>query len=348
MRRSVGSCCFAVAVSGFSLPALAQPPPAGAISEVVFSDYSPLAENTELVRRMLSPLAGVEIAAKLARTGEKLSEQAVDLAKEKFVVYVPPRAPAQGYGLIVFVPPWDRARLPDGWGSALDEHDMIFVSAANSGNDASVLGRRAPLAILGEQNVERRYRLDPKRIYVAGFSGGSRVAIRLALDYPDLFRGAILNAGSDPIGDARTPLPPGDLFHEFQVSAHLIYVTGDRDTYIAAMDLASMHSLREWCVQGIENQTENFTDHEVIRPEALARALDALAAPAQPDLARLAACRSTVESELSAKLKEVRSLLSGGQRNSARVALLEIDARFGGLAGPQIADLARQLDTASH
>jgi hypothetical protein len=349
MRISAGTFSFVVALAGALLhtaPAWADP--TGTTSEVVFGDYSPLAGNAELVRRILSPLAGAQIAATLLRSGKKLSDQAVDLANEKFVLYVPPREPPQGYGLLVFVPPWDRARLPDGWGAVLDEHGMIFVSAANSGNDANVLARRVPLALLGEENVARRYTLDPQRIFIAGFSGGSRVAMRVALDYPDLFRGAILNAGSDPIGDTRTPLPPADLFRRFQESAHLVYVTGDRDTFTLSMDLASIRSMHDWCVEGVGDETENFTDHDVISPSALARAIDALAAAHPPDAAKLAECRSTIENELAAQLRQVQSLLSAWQRDSARAALQEIDARFGGLAAPQSVELANKLDAAAH
>lgn len=50
-----------------------------------------------------------------------------------------------------------------------------------------------------------------------GFSGGSRVAEIAALAYPDVFRGAILNAGADPIdGQDGIDKPPADLLRAFQ------------------------------------------------------------------------------------------------------------------------------------
>ena len=58
-----------------------------------------------------------------------------------------------------------------------------------------------PLALLAYENIRRSHTLDANRVYVGGMSGGSRVALRVALAYPDVFRGALLNAGSDPIGD---------------------------------------------------------------------------------------------------------------------------------------------------
>jgi predicted esterase len=319
-------------------------PSSGTLSEIHFADYTPLSSNMELARRMLSPLKMAELPKALAQMRERLSEQPVDLALESFALYVPAREPPQGYGLVVFVAPWDEARLPGGWGPVLDEKGMIFVSAARSGNDQNAFGRREPLAVLAEQNIVHHYRIDPQRIYIAGFSGGSRVALRLAVAYPDLFRGAVLNASSDPIGTAEAELPPKDLFLQFQEKAHLVYVTGDRDTSRVAWDLASMHSLRDWCVFNTEYQTNNFTGHEVMNPDALSRALDSLAKPIEADAGRLAKCRAGIDAELESKLRHVQSLISAGNRDAARDILKDIDTRFGGLAAPQTLELESDLD----
>ena len=334
-----------ILVSNAHMHAFADPSASpGTLSEIHFTDYSPLSSNMELARRTLSPLQAAALPKFLAQKGERLSEQPINLAQESFALYVPAREPPQGYGLVVFVLPWDTARLPDGWGPVLDERGLIFVSAARSGNDQDGVGRREPLAILAEQNVAHRYRIDPQRAYIAGFSGGSRVALRLALAYPDLFRGAVLNASSDPIGTAAIRLPPKDLFLQFQERTHLIYVTGDRDTSRVAWDLASMHSLRDWCVFNAEYQTNNFTGHEIMSPYALSRALDSLAKPTEPDAGRLASCRAGIDAELESRLGQVRSLISAGNRDAARDMLKDIDTRFGGLAAPQTLELQSEID----
>jgi poly(3-hydroxybutyrate) depolymerase len=108
---------------------------------------------------------------------------------------------------------------------------MILVSAANSGNGAGVLNRREPLALLAAENIMRSYPLDPERVYIGGFSGGSRMALRIARGYPDVFHGALLNAGSDPIGNAQIPLPPQELLRQFQESTRVVYVTGAHDNF---------------------------------------------------------------------------------------------------------------------
>jgi pimeloyl-ACP methyl ester carboxylesterase len=240
----------------------------------------------------------------------------------------------------VFVPPWSQAKLPPGWAGVLDRYGLIFVTAARSGNEESVLGRREPLALIAAANIEARYRVDPDRVYVGGLSGGSRIALRLALGYPDLFRGALLNAGSDPIGGTDMPLPPRDLFYLFQTRTRLVYFTGGQDTDHLAMDAGSLASLREWCVFGAQDQVIPGGHHEIASADALDRALKALEAPAKPDKDRLAACRAATDRELNAKLNQAQALLAAGHRDAAMRALTKIDRHYGGVAAPRSLDLA--------
>jgi len=345
------SCSIVVCAALAMLPlrALAEPgTPAtenarGLKEDVVFTDYSPLSANAEIVRRMLSPLTAAQVPAALARAGRRLSGQPVDLTAEKFVLYVPERDPPQGFGLLVFVPPWNGAVAPSDWIPVFDQLGLIFVAATGSGNDASVLGRRTPLALLAEYNVAKRYRVDPQRIYVAGFSGGSRVALRLAIAYPDVFRGAILDAGSDPIGDSGAPLPPKDLFSRAQETMHVVFVTGGRDTEPMMRERASMRSLSSWCVFNVDSYAETFVAHDVMNAAALSQAVKLVSAPVQTNAQELAGCRSKIESDLDAQLNDAETLLSAGKRDEARRKLLEIDAHFGGLAAPRSVELFNRL-----
>ncbi|HEX7113410.1 MAG TPA: hypothetical protein VF216_13275 [Mizugakiibacter sp.] len=328
------------------LPPCASAAATGLQRDVVFSDYAPLSRSSELVRRTFSPLAALRLQAALARLGRSVREQSIELANERFVVYVPTAAPPPGgYALLVFIPPWPQAEVPEGWPAVLERHDTIFVSAANSGNDASVVDRREPLALLAAYNLMRRYPVDPQRVFVGGFSGGSRVALRLALAYPDLFRGALLDAGSDPIGTAEIPLPPADLFRQFRDATQLVYLTGTNDTVHLAQDARSRQSMQDWCVARVDTASIPFTAHAVAPAIALNRALQTLLeARAPPSDERLAACRQRVERELSAQLQRVQARLDGGDAASARTLLERVDARYGGLAAPRSAALLRAID----
>jgi dienelactone hydrolase len=316
----------------------------GLRSDVVFSDYSPLSRSAELLRRLLSPLNADQASKRLAHSAVALRDQAIDLAQERFTVYVPSHSEAQGYGLLVFVPPWENAVLPRGWAEILDRHGVIFVSAANSGNAANVLDRREPLALLAAHNMMQRFRVDPQRIYIGGFSGGSRIALRLALGFPDLFRGAFLNAGSDPIGDAPTPLPPAELFSRFQEMTRIMYISGQNDAVNVEKDAASTRSMLEWCVFDSYLERSPWVEHEVAGSAALDRALVMLDKHGKPDLARLNNCRSHINQELAKQIDRASDLLAAGNLGGARTLLTHIDTRYGGLAAPRSIDLAARLD----
>jgi dienelactone hydrolase len=312
----------------------------GLQSDARLDKVTPLSSNAEMARRLLTPLTAAQLPQRLAKAGKALAEQPLDPAAEHFVIYAPAHAPPPGYGLIVFVPPWPQAAVPTGWTEVLDRYGLIFVSAARSGNDESVLGRREPLALIAAANVVNRYPVDPARIYVSGFSGGSRIAMRLALGYPDLFRGALLDAGSDPIGSAEIPLPPRDLFFSFQTGSRLVYLTGSEDQPRQEMEHDSTASMKSWCVFDLDRVTLTGVGHEPANAEALTRGLKALEAHVAPDPARLAACRAAVEKDLDAQLDQAERLVNGGRREAALRLLRRIDSRFGGLAAPRSVELA--------
>ncbi len=317
----------------------------GLQSDVVLSDYTPLASSAELLRRLLSPLNALQVSTKLAHSAVALRDQAIDLTQERFTVYVPPQPPARGFGLLVFVPPWENAMLPRGWAAILDRHGIIFVSAANSGNAANVLDRREPLALLAVHNIMQRFRVDSERIYIGGYSGGSRVAMRLALAYPDVFRGTFLNAGSDPIGDAQTPLPPPEIFARFQETTRLVYISGQNDAANVDKDAASTRSMLEWCVFDWYAERSAWTGHEVAGPAVFSRALDMLDKHAEPKLARLNSCRLRIDRELGKQIGQANDLLAAGNVDGARRLLDKVDAHYGGLAAPRSVDLAIRLQS---
>jgi pimeloyl-ACP methyl ester carboxylesterase len=332
------------ALAAFSAFASAAPVTTPDSSTPTFSEYSPLSTSAEIMRRLLSPLAAREVQRSLERSGEHLRDQSIDLAAERFALYVPPQAPPSGFALLVFIPPWDEAQLPHGWASVLDRYGVIFVSAAHSANSADPVGRRAPLALLAAYNVMRRYRVDPQRVYVGGFSGGSRIALRLALAYPDLFRGALLNAGSDPL-DAGPPSPPERaLLERFQESTRIVFVTGEHDLLHLASDRASLESMSEWCAFDTAAEITPGAGHEIASSMALSRALGALASHVRPDAARLAACRHALDERLAARLARIGSLIDAGRSGEARKLLEETDRQFGGLAAPQSVALSARLE----
>jgi pimeloyl-ACP methyl ester carboxylesterase len=304
---------------------------------VTFTRESPLSRSAEMARRTLTPLTVQRAEESLRAAGQSLREQPIDPRGESFALFVPDGPPpAAGFGLLVFISPFDEPAEDPSWREPLDRRRMILVSAANSGNEKIVLDRRLPLALLAYENVRARFPLDPGRVYVGGFSGGSRVAEIVALAYPDVFRGALLHAGSEPIGGERgVHLPPADLFHQFQQS-RLVYVTGEHDARNLHDDEISRDSMREWCVSSIETLVARGLGHEWLDLRWLDRALEALDRRPAVDAGALARCNARLDRELAAKLSEVESALARGDRQGARALLQAIDARYAGLAATEI------------
>lgn len=312
--------------------------------DATFSEPSPLSTNTELAQRLLTPLYAMRVRQQLAQSGQTLREQPVDVTREHFVVYVPAVAPPRGYALLVFVPPWKEAKVPAGWAGDFDRRGMIFVSAANSGNEANIFDRREPLALLEAANIKARYPVDPEQVYIGGFSGGARVVLRLALGYPDVFRGALLMSGTDTIGDAQAPLPSAALFRQFQ-NSRLVYLTGEDDWINLGKDIASRQSLRDWCVFDLDTEVMARTGHEKADPASLEQALEALDKHEPVDAAKLAACRARIEDALTKDLQRLEVIVASGKLRDARTLLSKIDERYGGLAASQSIEFAERIDT---
>ena len=314
------------------------------LRDVVAADYPPHAESAELLRRMASPLTRLAEERTLADSGAALARRPLEVTSERFLIYQPAgEPPPHGFALLVFVPPWQDARLPPGWAMVLERFGVVFITAARSGNDENPIGRRVPLALLAAAEARRRFAVDPEHVYVAGFSGGSRIALRIALAYPDVFRGAILDAGSDPIGTSQLPLPPRELLALFQSQTRLVYITGERDAEHLADDAQSIRSLHQWCVANAEEAVQPRVQHEIALPGALSQALERLLAPRSAEPGRLAACRAALDADLSARLREVEQLLGKDASPEAARRLRQIDERFGGLAAPRSVELAGRL-----
>lgn len=332
---------------GLATSATADQPAIGRVAlqrDVEFSEYTPLASLAEVVTRMMSPLHGELLKRRLAQSGYSQNGQSLDLKHERFSIYVPAAEPPLGFAVLVFLPPWEDARVPLDWNSTLERSGTILVTMEHAGNSESVLERRVPLVVLAAHNVIARYHVDTQRVYVGGFSGGSRVAMRIALGYPDLFQGALLNAGSDPIGDSQTPLPPEALFRVFQASSRLVYFTGQGDAVNLEKDSASVQSMQRWCVFNTESYPIFRQGHDLAPAAALQRALLALSKPANSNADRLISCRRKVVEDLSAHLQRVEAAIAADKLQDARKQLDAIDAQFGGMAAPRSIELDRQIE----
>ena len=76
------------------------------------------------------------------------------------------------------------------WKSVCQRNGVLFVGPHNAGNDCPG-PRRARIVLDALDDLRRAYRTDPDRTYLAGFSGGGRVACQMAFALPELFGGVV-------------------------------------------------------------------------------------------------------------------------------------------------------------
>ena len=117
-----------------------------------------------------------------------------DIGQESFDLHVPAEYDGSvPYGLVVFTSASGGGNNR-GYRHLMVKHRLIWIGAANVPN-ARHIGPRWGLALDAVWNMRQRYRIDPRRIYASGMSGGGRCASMVAPTYADVFSGAIYLVG---------------------------------------------------------------------------------------------------------------------------------------------------------
>ena len=174
------------------------------------------------------------------------------------------RTPAGGRadppGLFVYISPKPGAGVPDGWGEVLDEHNLIWVGAQNSGNEVHV-ARRVGFALLAPAIAVQTGAVDASRVVLAGFSGGGRVASMMMPAYPDRFAGALFICGANPL----FTVTPDALDGLSQVPMVFLTGTGDfnlEDTRMAitTFQQAGLTKVRLEVVDGLDHALPGAAD----------------------------------------------------------------------------------------
>jgi dienelactone hydrolase len=122
----------------------------------------------------------------------------------------------------------------------LERTGTIWVGADGAGNGRPDW-QRWGLALDAAEELTRLYAIDPKRVYVGGYSGGGRTASALATLYPEVFRGALCWFGvshfhplavPDKPGahwPPQFPEPPRERLTTVREDGRFVLVTGERD-----------------------------------------------------------------------------------------------------------------------
>ena len=166
----------------------------------------------------------------------------LDLSAQQAFLRLPADvAPDGRIGLVVYIPSKDGLPpVPDGWTDVLDAHHLAFAGVAGAGN-GQLVSRRGGLAVATAGRVMALHKVDPARVYVAGLSGGARVAGLVGFYQPDLFRGTVQCCGADywrqvPHADPATQRQVGPVLlvdgaegARAKLRVRFALITGDRD-----------------------------------------------------------------------------------------------------------------------
>ena len=112
-----------------------------------------------------------------------------DSTAQSYELYVP-KIKKGSPGLILFISPGERSMGLDALRKVCDDHNLIFASPNDAGNNTDSRQRvRIVLDVLDD--VRKEYQVDPDRTYIAGFSGGGRIACAIGFSLPEYFGGVI-------------------------------------------------------------------------------------------------------------------------------------------------------------
>jgi hypothetical protein len=122
-----------------------------------------------------------------------------ETAKPETAVHVPTgKRPPAGWPLIIFLDPHADGNLPVSlYGDLADEYGFLLIGSNRIKN--GMQGQK----IVGAFNklfteALTKYKVDKRRIYMMGFSGGARVALAFAEAYPDIKAVVACGAGIQP------------------------------------------------------------------------------------------------------------------------------------------------------
>ena len=173
------------------------------------------AEDSFLIQQTLNHLLGEDQAAryqKILSPDEPIS----------WFVYLPNNNSSAKPGVMVYVSPRETGKIDPRWRDVMDQQNLVYIAANDSGNRKPV-NRRMVLAIMAIRALAGQHSFDNNHIIVAGFSGGGRVASKLASQYPEVFTGALYICGVDYWKKDQTPKVERLLQNKF------VFLTGSRD-----------------------------------------------------------------------------------------------------------------------
>lgn len=132
-----------------------------------------------------------------ARLKRQYPELSRDLSEEWIQVRFPVNPQSTGLpGILVWVSPTPNGQIPRIFEDACDELNLIAIGVDNNGNKRE-LTNRLQIHLDSIATISAYVRIDPRRVYITGMSGGGRCSGILQLAFPDIFMGTVPIVGLD-------------------------------------------------------------------------------------------------------------------------------------------------------
>lgn len=94
------------------------------------------------------------------------------------------------HGLLVYIDPTPISKVHDFMHAVADELGLIIVAPEKVGNRVYAPDRWQA-ALDAVATVSARLRVDPRRVYITGISGGGQISTHMCLCFPEVFAGAV-------------------------------------------------------------------------------------------------------------------------------------------------------------
>jgi len=129
-----------------------------------------------------------------------------DDAAQTYALYLPPGyTPERTWSVLLAFHPAARGRLMvEKYQAAAEQYGYIVAASNNSRNGPYADSMAAAQAMMTD--VSRRFSVDPRRVYLAGMSGGARVAMGIALANNNV-AGVIASSAGYPDSQPRASVP---------------------------------------------------------------------------------------------------------------------------------------------
>jgi len=209
---------------------------------------------------------------------------AYDVKKEVFDILLPKNyRESDPHGLFIWISASDKPTIPAEWEPVLAEKKLIFIGAHQSGNPRSVFDRMR-LAIDANFNIRKLANVDPARVIVSGFSGGSRVASMLGVCYADIFPATLCCMGVNFYTDVASPdgkqtfrlgyLPHDDFVKMAKQECRYVLITGEKDFNLPNTQAVFTHGFQKEGFKSVQMLNIPAQGHSPPKAEWLKKAIE--------------------------------------------------------------------------